>query len=133
MPEKVLVVDDEPRARDIMADILSGAGMEVLQAGDGEEEIRLASDNELNLVFLDLMLPDMNGTQVLETILAGKPSLPVVMISGQGSIQDAVKATKLGAYDFLEKPVEREKILLAARNALERDRLRRELSGLREE
>jgi two-component system nitrogen regulation response regulator NtrX len=116
-----------------MADILSGAGMEVLQAGDGEEAIRLAGENELNLVFLDLMLPDMNGAQVLETILAGKPSLPVVMISGQGSIQDAVKATKLGAYDFLEKPAEREKILLAARNALERDRMWRELSGLREE
>jgi two-component system nitrogen regulation response regulator NtrX len=116
-----------------MADILSGAGMEVLQAGDGEEAIRLAGENELNLVLLDLMLPDMNGTQVLETILAGKPSLPVVMISGQGSIQDAVKATKLGAYDFLEKPAEREKILLAARNALERDRMWRELSGLREE
>ena len=133
MPERVLVVDDEPRARDIMADILSGAGMEVLQAADGEEAVRLAGENELNLVFLDLMLPDMNGTQVLETILAGKPSLPVVMISGQGSIQDAVKATKLGAYDFLEKPAEREKILLAARNALERDRMWRELSGLREE
>jgi len=133
MPERVLVVDDEPRARDIMADILSDAGMDVLQAGEGEEAIRLASENELNLVFLDLLLPDMNGTQVLEAILAGKPSLPVVMISGQGTIQDAVKATKLGAYDFLEKPAEREKILLAARNALERDRLRRELVGLREE
>ncbi|MCX6842773.1 MAG: sigma-54 dependent transcriptional regulator [candidate division WOR-3 bacterium] len=133
MAERVLVVDDEPRARDIMADILSGAGMEVLQAGDGEEAIRLAGEHELNLVFLDLMLPDMNGAHVLETILAGKPSLPVVMISGQGSIQDAVKATKLGAYDFLEKPAEREKILLAARNALERDRMWRELSGLREE
>ena len=133
MAERVLVVDDEPRARDIMADILSGAGMEVLQAGDGEEAVRLAGENELNLVFLDLMLPDMNGAQVLETILAGKPSLPVVMISGQGSIQDAVKATKLGAYDFLEKPAEREKILLAARNALERDRMWRELAGLREE
>jgi two-component system nitrogen regulation response regulator NtrX len=133
MAERVLVVDDEPRARDIMADILSGAGMEVLQAGDGEEAVRLAGENELNLVFLDLMLPDMSGTQVLEAILAGKPLLPVVMISGQGSIQDAVKATKLGAYDFLEKPAEREKILLAARNALERDRMWRELSGLREE
>jgi two-component system nitrogen regulation response regulator NtrX len=133
MAERVLVVDDEPRARDIMADILSGAGMDVLQAGDGEEAIRLAKEHELNLVFLDLMLPDMNGAQVLETILAAKPSLPVVMISGQGSIQDAVKATKLGAYDFLEKPAEREKILLAARNALERDRMRRELAGLREE
>jgi len=116
-----------------MADILSGAGMEVLQAEDGEEAIRLAGENELNLVFLDLLLPDMNGTQVLETILAAKPSLPVVMISGQGSIRDAVKATKLGAYDFLEKPAEREKILLAARNALERDRMWRESSGLREE
>jgi two-component system nitrogen regulation response regulator NtrX len=133
MLERVLVVDDEPRARDIMADILSGAGMEVLQAGDGEEAIRLAGETELNLILLDLMLPDMNGTQVLEAILKGKPSLPVVMISGQGSIQDAVKATKLGAYDFLEKPAEREKILLAARNALERDRMRRELTELREE
>jgi two-component system nitrogen regulation response regulator NtrX len=133
MLERVLVVDDEPRARDIMADILTGAGMEVLQAGEGEEAIRLARENDLNLVFLDLFLPDMNGVQVLEAILKDKPSLPVVMISGQGSIQDAVKATKLGAYDFLEKPAEREKILLAARNALERDRLRRQLAGLREE
>ena len=133
MTERVLVVDDEARHRDIIADILSEAGMEVLQAGEGEEAIRLAGENELNLVLLDLKLPDMDGTQVLEAILRRKPSLPVVMISGQGSIQDAVRATKLGAYDFLEKPAEREKMLLAARNALERDRMRRELSELREE
>jgi len=131
--ELVLVVDDEPRARDILADILTEAGMDVLQAGDGEEALRLVRENDLNLVFLDLFLPDISGTDVLAAILKDKPSLPVVMISGQGSIQDAVKATKLGAYDFLEKPAEREKILLAARNALERDRLRRELFGLREE
>jgi two-component system nitrogen regulation response regulator NtrX len=133
MKERILVVDDEERARDILADHLTPEGYDVVQAGDGEEAIRLVEQDDLNLVLLDLVLPGIDGIETLQQLVKLKPALPVIMISGQGTIETAVKATKLGAYDFLVKPVERQRILLAVRNALERDRMRREVAVLREE
>jgi two-component system nitrogen regulation response regulator NtrX len=133
MNERILVVDDEPRAREILADNLQPEGYRVVEAPDGETAINLVRENDLNLALLDLMLPDIGGIEVLKEIIKLKPALPVIMISGQGTIEDAVQATRLGAYDFLVKPVERERVLLAVRNALERDRMRREVALLREE
>jgi two-component system nitrogen regulation response regulator NtrX len=78
-------------------------------------------------------LPDLNGTEVLQEIIKLKPTLPVIMISGFGTLKDAVQATKIGAYDFLEKPLEREKILLAVRNALGYERMEREITLLKQE
>jgi two-component system nitrogen regulation response regulator NtrX len=133
MNERILVVDDEPRAREILTDNLQSEGYRVVEAPDGETAISLVRENDLNLALLDLMLPDINGIEVLKEIIKLKPALPVIMISGFGTIEDAVQATRLGAYDFLVKPVERERVLLAVRNALERDRMRREVSILKEE
>jgi len=133
MNERILVVDDEPRAREILADNLQPEGYRVVEAPDGETAISLVRENDLNLALLDLMLPDIGGIEVLKEIIKLKPALPVIMISGQGTIEDAVQATRLGAYDFLVKPVERERVLLAVRNALERDRMRREVAILKEE
>jgi len=132
MKERILIIDDDERWRDMLADILSD-DYEILQAQDGEQGIKKAKENDVNLILLDLMLPDINGIEVLKEIIKVKPSLPVIMISGYGSIQDAVTATKIGAYDFLEKPSDREKILLTVRNALEKERMRREITVLREE
>ena len=133
MSEKILIVDDEERAREILAEHLLSENYEIVQAKDGEDGIKKAKDNELNLVLLDLVMPDINGIEVLKEITKLKPSLPVIMISGFGTIKDAVQATKIGAYDWLEKPVEREKILLTVRNALEKERMQREIVLLREE
>ena len=133
MNERILVVDDEPRAREILADNLQSEGYRVVEAPDSETAISLVRENDLNLVLLDLMLPDIGGIEVLKEIIKLKPALPVIMISGQGTIDNAVQATKLGAYDFLVKPVERERVLLAVRNALERNRMRREVAILKEE
>ncbi len=130
--ERILIIDDDERWRDMLADILSEY-YEILQAKDGEEGIAKVKENDLHLVLLDLILPDINGIEVLKEIVKEKPSLPVIMISGYGSIKDAVTATKIGAYDFLEKPSDREKILLTVRNALEKERMRREIIVLREE
>jgi len=131
--EKILIIDDDERWREMLADTLLSENYEVIQAQDGEEGIKKAKENDVNLILLDLMLPDINGIEVLKEIVKEKPSLPVIMISGYGSIKDAVTATKIGAYDFLEKPSDREKILLTVRNALEKERMRREITVLREE
>jgi two-component system nitrogen regulation response regulator NtrX len=133
MNERILIVDDEERAREILADHLEPAGYEIVQASDGEQALVRVKDDDLNLMLLDLMLPDISGLDVLKETVRLKPALPIIMISGQGTIETAVQATKLGAYDFLVKPVERERILLAVRNALERDQMRREVALLKEE
>ena len=117
MNERILVVDDEPRAREILADNLQSEGYRVVEAPDSETAISLVRENDLNLVLLDLMLPDIGGIEVLKEIIKLKPALPVIMISGQGTIDDAVQATKLGAYDFLVKPVEREPVAGSAQRA----------------
>ena len=133
MKERILIIDDDERFRELLAEMLAQENYEVVLAKDGEEGLNKVKENDLNLVLLDLMLPDINGIEVLKEIIKIKPSLPVVMISGFGSIDHAVNATKIGAYYFLEKPPEREKVLLTVRNALERDKLEREITLLREE
>jgi two-component system nitrogen regulation response regulator NtrX len=130
---KILVVDDDINWRNILIDILTSEGYQTIPAGDGEEAIKKVRDNELNLVLLDLILPDINGLEVLKRIKEEKPDLVVIMITGFGTIKDAVSAIKIGAYDFLEKPSDREKILLTIRNALEKERMQREIALLREE
>uniref|UniRef100_A0A7C3Z3Z3 Sigma-54-dependent Fis family transcriptional regulator n=1 Tax=candidate division WOR-3 bacterium TaxID=2052148 RepID=A0A7C3Z3Z3_UNCW3 len=130
---KILVVDDDINWRNILIDVLTSEGYQTIPAGDGEEAIKKVRDNELNLVLLDLILPDINGLEVLKRIKEEKPDLVVIMITGFGTIKDAVSAIKIGAYDFFEKPSDREKILLTIRNALEKERMQREIALLREE
>lgn len=136
MKGKILIIDDNERWREVLADILSSENYEVLEAGEGEEGIKMAKENEINLILLDLRLPDIpenDEFKVLKEIVGIKPSLPIVMISEFGTIEKAVLATKLGAYDFIEKPPNREKILLTVRNALEKEKMEREITLLKEE
>ena len=86
----------------------------------------------VDLVFLDIWLPDRDGMEVLEDIKTKRESLPVVMISGHGTVEIAVKATKIGAYDFLEKPLSLERVLITAQRALERGTIEREIQALKE-
>ncbi|MBS1261531.1 MAG: Regulatory protein AtoC [Calditrichaeota bacterium] len=130
----VLVVDDEKNIRRSLRMVLAAEGYAVEEASNANATRALfASTREPpDAVFLDLKLPDVKDLSLLEWLRATQPGLPVIMISGHGSLHDAVEAVKRGAFDFLEKPLERERILVTLRNALETRRLRRrvaELSG----
>ncbi|MBP1604337.1 MAG: ntrC, partial [Acidobacteria bacterium] len=126
MKPRILVIDDEAAIRDSMRMILEYEGYEFLAAATGEEGIALVERESVDLVFLDIKMPGMDGLEVLGRLKAVAEDLPVVMISGHGTVATAVEATKLGAFDFIEKPLATERILLAIRNALGFRRLRDE-------
>lgn len=118
----ILVVDDEAGVRESLSGILEDEGYEVITASSGREAIELIRDNTPDIIFLDVWLPEMDGIETLSQI---KESLdvPVIMISGHANIETAVKAIKLGAYDFLEKPLSLDKVVIVAKRALETIRL----------
>ena len=126
MKPRILVIDDEAAIRDSMRMILEYEGYEFLGAATGEEGIALVEKESVDLVFLDIKMPGMDGLDVLGRVRTLSEGLPVVMISGHGTVATAVEATKLGAFDFIEKPLATERILLAIRNALGLSRLRDE-------
>jgi two-component system nitrogen regulation response regulator NtrX len=119
MAKRVLVVDDEKGVREALRQVLEYEGMEVAGAANGEEALTLFSDFHPHIVLLDVKMAGMDGLQTLARLRELDGALPVVMISGHGTIQTAVEATQLGAYDFLEKPLDTDRILLTLRNALQ--------------
>jgi len=127
----ILVIDDERGIRQTVASILEDEKYKVLTAEDAVAGIKLLEDNKVNLVFLDVLLPKLGGLEALEQIRGRWPGLEVVMISGHGTIDMAVRAVKGGAFDFLEKPLSLEKILTVCRNALALGKLREENSSLK--
>jgi DNA-binding NtrC family response regulator len=129
----VLVVDDDRHIRAGMRDILEHGGYAVLEASDGKTALHQIEQEPVDIVLLDLQLPRIGGMEVLHQVAADHPALPVVIISGKGTIQSAVEATKLGAYDFLEKPVDAQRALVTVRNALEKSRLQRQRDRLLDE
>lgn len=132
MAGTILVIDDEPLILQTLAGILQDEGFEVLTAPDGETGLQLAADELPDLVFLDIALPGMDGLEVLRQLKEQQPLLPVVILSAYGSVENAVRATRLGAYDFIEKPPHAEKIIVTARNAIEMNRLAAENLRLRQ-
>ncbi len=133
MPPTVLVVDDEPQILQVVGGLLLDEGFEVLTALDGESALRQVAEGAPDLVLLDIAMPGLDGLEVLAELKRQYPLLPVVMISAYGSVENAVKATRLGAYDFIEKPPHADKILLTLRNALEMARLTEENRRLRQQ
>ncbi len=131
MKERVLVVDDEAGVRTALAGILSDEGYSAEAVESGEAALRALESKRYDLVLLDVWLPGIDGLEVLERIREMDTELPVVVISGHGTIETAVKAVRLGAQDFVEKPLSLEKTLLAVRNALRRGRLETEVRDLR--
>jgi two-component system nitrogen regulation response regulator NtrX len=129
--DKILVIDDEAGIRSSLKGILEDEGFIVKTTDTGEKGLDLLEKENFDLILLDIWLPQMSGLDVLEKIKKSEESLQVVMISGHGSIATAVKATKLGAYDFLEKPLTLEKVILTANNALRQKRLEEENIQLR--
>jgi len=133
MAKQILVVDDEERIRQSLNGILKDEGYEVVESKDGVQALKQLENDPPDLVLLDIWMPGMDGMEVLERMKGQIPNLPVIMISGHGNIELAVKAVKLGAYDFIEKPLSLEKVLLAVNNALLFSKLEQENRALRQE
>jgi two-component system nitrogen regulation response regulator NtrX len=129
----VLIVDDEEGIRESLGGIFEDEGYVVLTAGSGEETLRVLKDQSPDVILLDVWLKGIDGIQTLKEIKKQKPDLPVIMISGHGNIELAVKATRTGAYDFLEKPLSLERVLLVARRALEKRTLEMENRALKQD
>jgi len=129
--EHILVVDDEPAIQGTLRAVLEDEGYRVTTAGGGEAAVRAVSDEAPDLVFLDIWMPGMDGLETLAELKRVRPETTVIMISGHGTIETAVKATRLGAYDFIEKPMSLEKTLVSVTRALEHGRLERENATLR--
>jgi two-component system nitrogen regulation response regulator NtrX len=128
----ILVVDDEESIRETLSGILEDESYETVEASSGEEALLKVNEYLPELVILDVWLPGMDGLETLKAIRNTERPPVVIMISGHGTIDMAVQATKLGAYDFLEKPLSLEKILILVKRALEKQRLERENRDLKE-
>ncbi|HEV8320388.1 MAG TPA: sigma-54 dependent transcriptional regulator [Myxococcota bacterium] len=130
-PRSILVVDDEKNIRRTLKMVLEGEGYAVQGAESAEAGLASLDEEPADLVMLDVRLPGMDGMEALGRLRLRYPDLPVIMISGHATLSDAVEATRRGAFDFLEKPLDRERVLVAIRNALERRTLAREVGELR--
>ena len=128
---KVLVIDDERAIRSTLKDILSLEGFDVELAENGAAGIEQFEKWGIDVVFLDIKMPGMDGIEVLERLQAISPEVPVVMISGHGTIDTAVEAIKKGAYDFIAKPLDLNRILITLRNATDKTSLVQETKKLR--
>ncbi|MEQ9466685.1 MAG: sigma-54 dependent transcriptional regulator [Ekhidna sp.] len=128
---KILVVDDEKSIRDALSDILTEENYEVLTAEDGEAGWEKLENEKIDLVLCDIKMPKMDGMELLSKVSGEGLDIPFVMISAHGTIDTAVEATKKGAYDFIQKPPDLNRILLTVRNALESSKLTSETKVLR--
>lgn len=135
MGKDILIVDDEPDIRNLVAEILTDEGFVSRTASTGEKALQEISIRQPHLLILDVWLgdPKYDGLKILELIKKTNPDLPIVMISGHGTVETAVNAIKLGAYDFIEKPFKTDRLLLIVSRALEAANLRRENFYLKEE
>jgi two-component system nitrogen regulation response regulator NtrX len=133
MREAILVVDDESGVRSALAGILGDEGYQVTTAESGEAGLEAMESRRFDLVLLDVWLPRMDGLEALARMRTLDPDVPVVVISGHGSIETAVKAVRMGAQDFVEKPLSLEKTLLVVKNALRQRRLEAENRSLKEQ
>ena len=131
MAETICIVDDEPAILNSLSSILEDEGYQVVVATNGVEGLKVVRSDSPDLVMLDIWMPEMDGLETLKRLRSQFPGILVVMMSGHGSIETAVKATKLGAYDYLEKPLDLEKVTILVRNALHQRKLEEENLNLR--
>ena len=131
MTETILIVDDEEGIRSSLAGILEDEGYRTVCAADGIEALAICQRELPGLVLLDIWMPKMDGIETLQRLKELYPALNVIMMSGHGTIETAVKSTKLGAYDFIEKPLSLEKVVVTVENALAMNRLKEENAALR--
>lgn len=120
---RILVIDDERSIRNTLKDILEYEKYEVDLAEDGKKGLNLIRSNNYDIILCDIKMPEMDGIEVLQKIQILKPDIPVVMISGHGNIDTAVESIKEGAYDFIEKPLDLNRLLITIRNAMDKSTL----------
>jgi two-component system nitrogen regulation response regulator NtrX len=128
----ILIIDDEPGIRRTLASILEDEGYRVQTAEDAVLGLEILNRDAIDLIFLDVLLPKLGGMEALEQIRRDWPAIEVVIISGHANVDMAVRAVKLGAFDFLEKPLSLDKVLTLCRNALALQNLRKENRALRQ-
>ena len=131
MAGKILIIDDEKAIRWSLGEAVRNMGFDVEEAENGTKGVKAFIDDPADLVILDLKLPDMTGLDVLKTIKEADPTTPVVMMTAYGEVETAVEAIRGGAYDFLLKPFQLEKMKVSIHNAIETQRLRTELDGIK--
>ena len=127
---KILVVDDEKNICRTVGMVLTGEDYDVETTQDGQEGLKIIADGDVDVVLLDVQLGNMSGLDMLETIRKAPNAPEIIMMSGHAMLTDAVNATRLGAFDFLEKPLDRERLLLSVRNAVERRFLTQKVKSL---
>jgi FixJ family two-component response regulator len=133
MPGRVFLVDDQPALRKAMARLLTLENFVVVTFASAQEFVDSGNLSAMGCLILDLSMPDMSGMELYQMLLDKKCSLPVIFLTGHGSIETGVKAMKLGAADFLTKPVQKEELLSAIRSAFEKNRLSHEAGLKRDE
>jgi len=130
--KRILIVDDEKRIRNTLSNILNLKNYETITAENGMEAVKHISSKTIDVVLLDFVLPEQNGLQVMEDIHKINPIVPIIIMTAYGSVPNAVEAIKKGAYDFVEKPLDADKILVTIKNAIDKHTLSRENEILRQ-
>ncbi|MDX1584348.1 MAG: response regulator, partial [Thermoanaerobaculia bacterium] len=133
MGKRVLVVDDEAAVRDAIRMTLEYEGYQIEEAKSGKEGIEKGLTGAHDVILLDIKMPVVDGMEVLDRYREGSVTAPVIVVSGHGDVRTAVEATKRGAYDFIEKPLNRDRLLLSVRNATTQHRLGLENLELKEQ
>ncbi|MEM1409137.1 MAG: response regulator, partial [Pseudomonadota bacterium] len=134
MPKTILLVDDDPTQRRLMQAVCERAGYFVKQAGGGEEAIDIVRGEKggsIDLMMLDLVMPNVDGMEVLAETRSSRPELPVIMLTAQGGVETVVNAMRAGAVDFFVKPASPERVTVGIANALNVKNLRTEVSRLK--
>jgi DNA-binding NtrC family response regulator len=120
---RILVVDDEELIRDTLKDILEHEGYQIDEAADGDQALKLIGKNKYDAILCDIKMPKVDGIEVLDRSMETQPDVPVIMISGHGTVETALDATKKGAFDFIVKPPDLNRLLITIRNALDKSTL----------
>jgi DNA-binding NtrC family response regulator len=131
MPQTILVIDDEQAIRRALKEILSLEGFQVDEAGDGQDGLKKIKENSYDCILCDIKMPRMDGLEVLNAAREAKPDTPIIMISGHGTIDTAVEAVKSGAFDYIAKPPDLNRLLITIRNAMDKRSLVKETKVLR--
>lgn len=121
----VLIIDDEDNINNTLSDIISDEGFNCYTARNWLQAMDILHNVEINIVFLDVWLPQVNGIEILKSIKKEYPTIEVIMISGHGTVDTAVQSMKLGAYDFIEKPLSVDKVLTVLKHAIEKQNLQK--------
>lgn len=127
----ILIIDDEKAIRKTLSEILSYEGYKIEEAGDGEEGLKKFKEKAYDVVLCDIKMPKLDGIEFLDKAREANPDVPVIMISGHGTIETAVEAVKKGAYDYISKPPDLNRLLITIRNAMDKNNLVTETKSLK--